>query len=223
MGVGCPCPPVRDDIVTPRHLFLNSSDFRQRILDAIISGEESNPLGLNVNDNNNNNKNDNNNIKSSIKNKPRGPHQCSSVAEALLKMFQSCYNGTAGGGFVSFAPPVPAPTTPCPHRDRDCIERRRQQQLQQQLQQQHPHVTMDVTSEYRSLQRESADVTSQRPNRGEPGPRGPPGPQGPPGVPGAAGQRGPKGPKGAQGQPCTKSLCQNFTTKSSFTGEPLYL
>ena len=22
MGVGCPCPPVRNDIVTPRHLFL---------------------------------------------------------------------------------------------------------------------------------------------------------------------------------------------------------
>ena len=23
MGVGCPCPPVRNDIVTPRHLFPN--------------------------------------------------------------------------------------------------------------------------------------------------------------------------------------------------------
>ena len=25
MGVGCPCPPVRNDIVTPRHLFLSNS------------------------------------------------------------------------------------------------------------------------------------------------------------------------------------------------------
>ena len=23
MGVGCPCPPARNDIVTPRHLFIN--------------------------------------------------------------------------------------------------------------------------------------------------------------------------------------------------------
>ena len=25
LGVGCPCPPVRNDIVTPRHLFLFNS------------------------------------------------------------------------------------------------------------------------------------------------------------------------------------------------------
>ena len=215
-GVASPCPPVRDDMVTPRHLFLNSSDFRQRILDAIISGEESNPLGLNINDNKSDIKYDINNIKLSIKNKSRGPHQCSSVAKAILEMLQSFYNGTASGGFVSFAPPVPTPTKPCPYQDRDCIEQRRQQQLQQ-----HPHVTINVNSKYRSLQRETAGVASQRLNRDEPVPRGPPGPQGPPGVPGVAGQRGWKGQKGARGQPCTKSLCQNYTTKSSFTGEGL--
>ena len=25
MGVGCPCPPVRNDIVTPRHLFTSAT------------------------------------------------------------------------------------------------------------------------------------------------------------------------------------------------------
>ena len=36
MGVGYPCPPVRNDFVTPRHLFLSRVDEKQQALIAVF-------------------------------------------------------------------------------------------------------------------------------------------------------------------------------------------
>lgn len=160
------------------------------------------------------------NIKSSI----RG---CTDVAMALSQLVKSCENsstsssssshqGRGVGDILTFASTV----NPCAHGDRKC-EEQQQQQLQQRRRQYPDRQgrNEDGYNEYRPLEGQASQVMASG-MRGEPGPPGPPGPQGPPGVSGEPGQRGPKGPSG---RPCTKSLCQNFTTRSSFTGERRWL
>ena len=168
------------------------------------------------NPNPNNVKNINNDIKTSIKTAPKA---CSNIAEALSQLVKSCDNdsntpsprGPSVGDLVSFATTI----LPCSPGDMNC-EQRRQHQLQRQQQ---GYQDRRGYNQYRSLPFEPTSEGGKQKLRGEPGPPGPPGPQGVPGVSGSPGQRGPKGPRGNPGQPCTKSLCQNFTTKSSFTGE----
>ena len=45
MGLGCPCPPVRNDIVTPRHLFIS---FYLRDLNLIAELSSSNQLTVTI-------------------------------------------------------------------------------------------------------------------------------------------------------------------------------
>ena len=188
----------------------------------MLSDDVAGPSSKSANTNQNNVKNSHGYIKTTIKNKLKG---CSNIAGALFQLVKSCDNGSSSsspfprgpsaGDIVSFAPTV----NHCSPGDGDCEQRRQQQFQQQQQHQDRRSRNKDGYNQYRSLPSETASEDVTQRIQGEPGPPGPPGPQGVPGVSGPSGQRGPKGPRGNAGQQCTKTLCQNFTTKSSFTGK----
>ena len=53
LGVGCPCPPIRNDIVTLRHLFLLCEGERGRDRDREREGQKERDDADDKNDNNN--------------------------------------------------------------------------------------------------------------------------------------------------------------------------
>ena len=50
MGVSCPCPPVRNDIVTPRHLFLRTRNFTRGFVGPLVREHELKSWKMSVSD-----------------------------------------------------------------------------------------------------------------------------------------------------------------------------